>query len=598
MGSCVLLVLTLAGCARQEGENRAENTVTLYPASAVITLDRKLPRAEAVAVKGKQIVGVGTLASLREQLAGAQVEVDQRFADKVIVPGFINQHDHPWLAALTLATDVVSIEDWSMPGVFHPRAETQQAYRARLREIVATKTDPEQVIFSWGYHRLWHGELSRADLDVISSEFPIVIWQRSAHEFVFNSRALEYFDITPATLSAWSRYAQQQSNIQRGHFWEQGALALAPILFRELAAPERYLPALEMVKAYWQAAGSTYVVEPGGMVNRNLQIMQNQIFAPAATPFHMDYIADGKTFSTQFSGEQMVLETEKMLAWGEGMSRFLPKQVKLFADGAMFSQLMQMQDGYLDGHHGEWLMQPKRFKKAFADYWDAGYQIHVHQNGDLGLELLLDVVAENMRRNPRPDHRTVIVHFGFSTSDQIQRIRDLGLIVSANPYYPVVLADHYSLRGIGPARAQQMVRLGEVADAGVSFSLHSDMPMAPGKPLFLMWSAVNRVTQQGNLVGPEQRISVEQALRAVTIDAAYSLQQEHSIGSIEVGKLANLTILDADPLTVAPMAIRDIKVWGTVHEGRVFAATDKVAEVSVWRIAATYLQMLWAGLFD
>ena len=173
-----------------------------------------------------------------------------------------------------------------------------------------------------------------------------------------------------------------------------------------------------------------------------------------------------------------------------------------------------------------------------------------------------------MQRNPRKDHRTTIVHFGFATPEQVQRIVALDAIVSANPYYTVALADRYSEVGIGPERAQEMVRLGDVAKAGIPFSLHSDMPMAPAQPLFLMWSAVNRITPSGKVAGPEQRITAKQALRAVTLDAAYSLRLEDEIGSITSGKLANFTIVEQSPLQVKPTAIKDIKIWGTVLEGR------------------------------
>jgi predicted amidohydrolase YtcJ len=237
---------------------------------------------------------------------------------------------------------------------------------------------------------------------------------------------------------------------------------------------------------------------------------------------------------------------------------------------------MQMSEGYLDGHHGEWLMDPEVFAKAFRIYWDAGYQIHVHQNGDAGLDMVLENLEDNMQRRPRDDHRTVIVHFGFSRPDQVDQLAKLGAIVSANPFYPVVLADRYSEVGIGPERAQEMVRLGDLVRAGVSFSLHSDTPMASGQPLRLMSNAVNRITTNGSVAGPAQRISAERALQAVTLDAAYSLRMEDEIGSIVPGKLANFTVLFENPLTVSPQIIKDIKVWGTVHEGRVIGVRANI----------------------
>jgi predicted amidohydrolase YtcJ len=246
----------------------------------------------------------------------------------------------------------------------------------------------------------------------------------------------------------------------------------------------------------------------------------------------------------------------------------LPNQIKLFADGAIYSQLMQTREPYLDGRHGEWIMQPEEFANAFRIYWNAGYQIHIHVNGDAGVDMVLDNIEANMRRFPRYDHRTVLVHFAVSQKDQIPRIKRLGAIVSGNPYYVTMLADKYSEEGLGPERANNMVRMGDVERAGISYSYHSDMPMAPSQPLFLMDCAVNRTTVSGRVASKDQRSSREGALRAVTLEAAYSLQLENEVGSIAPGKLANFTILADNPVTCPAAKIKDIAVWGTVQEGR------------------------------
>ena len=138
--------------------------------------------------------------------------------------------------------------------------------------------------------------------------------------------------------------------------------------------------------------------------------------------------------------------------------RLLPKQVKLFADGAIISQLMQMREPYLDDdgapdpcHHGEWMMQPDTFRAFARAYWNADWQLHVHVNGDAGLDLVLDTVEECQAEHPRTDHRTVIVHFANSSEEQVDRIARLGCIVSANSYYPVGFADAYPSTGWEPA---------------------------------------------------------------------------------------------------------------------------------------------------
>lgn len=248
------------------------------------------------------------------------------------------------------------------------------------------------------------------------------------------------------------------------------------------------------------------------------------------------------------------------------MTFMLSNQVKLLA---IYSQLMQDRDPYLDGHKGEWLTDPELFERLVTLYWDAGYQIHVHVNGDAGLDKVLNTVEKNMKRNPRNDHRTVNVHFAVSASEQVERIKKLGCIVCGNLYYTVALADVYSKNGLGPERSDQMVRLGDVERSDISFSFHSDMPMAPADPLYLKYCAVNRITTSGRIAGDSQRVSRAGTLKAVTFDAADSLQLENEVGSIVPDKLANFTILDDNPVTCDPLTIKDITVWGSIVEGRV-----------------------------
>jgi predicted amidohydrolase YtcJ len=274
---------------------------------------------------------------------------------------------------------------------------------------------------------------------------------------------------------------------------------------------------------------------------------------------------------------ESLADAEKKVALAPtGKVSFFPKQIKLFADGAIISQLMIMRGGYLDGHQGEWMMTPEVLEERTKLYWDAGYQLHIHVNGDGGLETLLDILENRMRENPRADHRTVIVHFANSTEEQIGRIARLGAIVSANPYYPVGFADAYGEVGLGPERADLMVRSASVLNRHIPLSFHSDLPMGPSDPLYLAWAAVIRVTPSGRVAGPEQRISVEDALRAVTIEAAFSWRKETVLGSITPGKIANFTVLEQDPLAVQPMALKDVSVWGTVFEGRTFPVPEEL----------------------
>ena len=546
------------------------SSIIVYTAAEIVTLDSGQPMVKAVAVDGDRIVAIGSLDEIRQTFTDQILTVDTRFKDQVLIPGLINQHEHAWLTTLLFIAEILSIEDWVLPDKTIERSTNAADYRERLAQIVAEHSDPSEVLYTWGFHQYFHGELTRADLDEISDTIPIVVLQRSIHEQIHNSRALEYFGIDQALIDRAPESIRAQTNLEEGHFWEQGQGLIVGTVFADIFRPDRYLPALQEAENYWHAAGSTLVAEPGGSSSPARLEMQNQVLGDAQTPFRMYYIADGRSAVANFAEDQVITETEKLYSAAKGTTEYLPQQVKLFADGAMFSQLMQMSEGYLDGHHGEWMMDPEVFAKAFRIYWDAGFQIHVHQNGDAGLDMVLDNLDANMQRNFREDHRTVIVHFGFSRPDQVDRMARLGAQVSANPFYPIILADQYSKVGIGAERAQEMVRLGDVVRAGVPLSLHSDTPMASGQPLRLMSNAVNRITVGGNLAGPTQRISAEAALRAVTLGAAHSLRLEEEVGSISPGKLANITVLAENPLKVSPETIGDIKIWGTVHEGRVF----------------------------
>ena len=565
------------------GAMTALPAATIYTAREIVTLDPARPTANAVAVVNGRILWVGSLEQVTAILGNQPHDIDRRFDDLVLVPGFIAQHDHPVLAALTMSSEILSIEDWVLPSGTVPAVKDKQDFIERLTRAVIEAPTPDDALMSWGYHAAFFGPLGRSDLDAISATRPIIVWARSCHEMIFNSATLQRAGITEAVVQGFSASAQEQSNLTEGHFWEQGLFAVLPHVASFAASPQRLQAGLELTRDYMHAKGITLGNEPGGILAKPVQDGVNAVFSSPDMPFRWSFMVDAKSMvATSADDAQVIAQSQKLASWYGGMTSLAPMQAKLFADGAIYSQLMQVRQPYLDGHKGEWMMDEPAFERAFRVYWDAGYQIHIHVNGDAGLDRVLDTLEANLRRSPRYDHRTVLVHFAVSSADQVARIRALGAIVSGNPYYVAALADQYGKVGLGPARADEMVRLGDLSNAGVRWSLHSDMPMAPADPLFLIWCAVNRLTSSGRVAAPEQRVSVEQALRGVTIEAAYSLKLEDEVGTISPGKRANFTVLAANPLSTDPLKIRDIAVWGTVMEGRVLPAskTRRKAELN------------------
>lgn len=540
-------------------------------------MDAAQPSVEAIAVRDGKFVGVGSLQAVVDAV-GPDYLVSDEFADRFVVPGLIDQHLHPMLGATTLTTEIIAPEDWNLPRRLQRAAQTPDEYDDRLC-VAHRSLSSGEWLFSWGWHRLWHGVLDRQRLDRLVGDRPTAVWQRSCHEWVLNTAALEAIGITKE-LTEGHGIASQQLDFDRGHFWENGwMIILAKYLMPVFMTPGRFRIGLVQMVEYLHMNGVTAINEPGIFWRNEPWEMYQEILGHPDVPFESTFLVEGRTQPVRGLGPaDFVVDAREQVERGRGTKvRVLDRHVKLFCDGAIISQLMQMKDPYLDRegnpdphHHGEWLMEPGELRTVFDAYWDEGWQIHIHVNGDLGLEVLLDVIEDAQRRKPRIDHRTVIVHFANSTEEQVDRIARLGAIVSANPYYPVGFADKYGEWGLGPQRADAMVRSASVLRRGVPLSFHSDLPMCPADPMLMTSFAVNRVTQSGRVAGPEQRIGFHDALRAVTIEAAYSWNRENELGSIEVGKIANLTVLDEDPYDAETRRLGEIPIRTTMFEGRVF----------------------------
>jgi predicted amidohydrolase YtcJ len=242
--------------------------------------------------------------------------------------------------------------------------------------------------------------------------------------------------------------------------------------------------------------------------------------------------------------------------------------VKFFADDAFLPLGMAVENpGYTDGRKGLWITKPGELVDAYRPWWDAGFQIHTHTNGNAGVDAVVAALRALQQERPRFDHRFTIQHYGMSTPENARHLASLQGMASVNPYYLHNRAD-LNVPYLGTDRAELSSRLGTLVGAGVVTAMHTDTPVSPPIPLESMWIAVNRIGRfSGKVLGPAERITPMQALRMVTIDAAYTLGVEDRIGSIRTGKLADFTVLDRSPLDGDPKTIREIGVWGIVVGG-------------------------------
>jgi len=541
---------------------------TAYYGGEIITMHGDGPEyVECVITEDKHIVYVGTFQEASNHLHEAEKHVDLK--GKCLMPGFIDPHIHPSMAALILSMEFITPFDWNLPDRTVVGVRTQDEYLDKLKKLVlGNKKEDNSWIVTWGFHHFFHGQISKDVLDSISPMRPLLVWHRSFHEVYLNSAAIKDLEFEDEHAIC----NHHQVDWDNGHFYEKGMeeLISGSTLFLIL------LPHLEdgykAAVAAIEAGGITTIADMEfPMMDESLEFdMCNKILKSSNTKFST-YCVPSSRFYLKSTGSNSAA-IEEISAKSERLSNeqlhMYTDHAKVIGDGAFFSQLMQMKDGYTDGHSGEWFTDPSNMEETMRAYWQKNFQIHVHTNGDLAMEVVLNIVEKLSSEMPRDDHRTTIEHAGFFTKEQAQQLSELKCLVSANPYYHYVLADKYSEVGLGPERAEAMCPLGLLEQAKVPLALHSDFTMAPAQPLLLAWAAINRVTVLGKHNHPELALTTFTAIRGITLTAAEVLGISDKVGSLCVGKEANFVILDTNPFLCFPtIKIKEIQVLGSVFRG-------------------------------
>lgn len=544
-----------------------DEKLTIFPARSIITMERAMPRASAIAIKGDRIVEVGSIETMQPWLDNRPFEIDDRFRDKVIMPGFIDPHLHPSMAAILLNMHFITALEWQLPWQRVPAVKTPEAFQARLEELVS-KDAGREPIFTWGHHPIWHGEVNRAGLDELSPDRPLIVWHRGYHSLVVNTAALKWMQIDEDNARRHIHV-----DLERGYFCETGLSVAFRSINRYVLDKERFTAGLERLKQVVHLGGHTTIGDMAtGMYDFDLEWGSlKSVFERDDTPFRIDLIPTHGAFGGRGGppNDEQLDAIVNARSMNTHRLRF-GNQIKMFSDGGFFAELMQLgEPGFIDPlHHGEWLTPPETFEATARAYWNRGLHVHVHCTGDLGLELALDTLAKLLDERPRFDHRFTIEHLGVSTPEQARRMAALGAAASVNVYYVHELSDSFYKHVLGYERASQMSRLGTLMENGITTAIHSDYTMSPAMPLFNAWVAANRITEAGTVMGASERLTLDQALQTITTNAAFVLGRENEIGTLRAGKYADFTVLDADPYDLPIDELKDIPVHGTVFEGK------------------------------
>ena len=535
----------------------------LYRARKIHTLDPNRPKADHVLVREGRILAVGD-AEIAAPWGAARL--DTRYADAVLLPGFVEGHSHMMTGAMWVYTYVGDRDRVDPHGRVWPGLPTIEAVIAGLKTALAS-LPVDQALIGWGFDPIFltTDRLNYRHLDQISTDRPIVVMHSNFHLMTVNSVVLKMVGYDQNNeVEGIARFSDGAPNGEL-----QEIAAMFPVMrrlgidFRALARTESAMRgfAKTATRVGVTTATDLFSELPDEDLDALLAVTGEADFALRIVP-----ALNGITQTAQ----QVITRVAELRS--RSTDRLRLGAVKLMADGSIQGYTARLKwPGYVTGHpNGIWNMPPKQLQNQIIALHAAGIQMHIHVNGDEASEVVLDGLEEALTLHPRSDHRHTLQHCQMADAAQFRRMAVLGVCVNLFANHIWFFGDqHYSLT-MGPDRAQRIDACRTALDENVTLAIHSDSPVTPLDPLHVAWCAVNRRTPSGRVLGRAQRLSVDEALHAITLGPAYTLRLDHEIGSIEVGKQADFAVLAEDPFLVPPEKLKDIPVLGTMVSGLPF----------------------------
>lgn len=538
--------------------------VRVFAARKILTMNPAQPVATHVAVRDGRILAVGSLDDMRRW---TDVTPDESLRDKVLMPGLVEGHCHLMEGAMWDAVYVGYYDRRGPDGHLWEGLKTPTAVIERLRDAERKLTDDHKPLLAWGYDPIFFEgtPLVARDIDTISITRPIAILHASVHLMNVNTAMLELAGIDGDTdVEGVVMGADGEPTGELQEF-----AAMFPVY--RVIGEGLSIAASESPRAIWnfgrvaQLAGVTTATDLVNDLTETGNANLHEITADPAYPIRIV-----PAFAPQRcpeGGPQRVLNAREC-----NSDKLHYGPVKFIVDGSIQGFTARVRwPGYFNGKpNGLWLIPPSQLVDTFMPFHAAGLQMHIHTNGDEATEVVLDAIETLLERHPRVDHRHTLQHCQMADVAQLTRAQRLGMCVNFFANHVYYWGDAHYHQTMGPDRANRMDAAELARQIGLPFALHSDAPITQLNPLFTAWCAAKRETSSGRILGESLRLPVADALRAVTLGAAFSLGMDHLIGSIEVGKYADFAVLDADPFEVPIDDLRQMPVWGTVLGGEVF----------------------------
>ena len=518
----------------------------------VLTVDDAQPTAEAIAVSDGRIVAVGSRSEVESWIGPETQTLD--IGGGCVMPGLVEAHGHPLMEAIVLSDRMVDIRPVTM--------RDADTVVAAVRSEVAKRGDDGAYLNGWD--PLLQDGLPEPTLDWLNAEAPdtpLVIIHNSGHKAYFNTVAAKRAGITRDTPDPkGAKYGHDDNGELDGTAEETGAVFS---LLTGAIAPSDYPAMLHAELARLNRVGLTTCSE--------------MAFEPAFRPVVEQMRHDLTVRLRVYEVSNAEMTTDMTPTNGDDLFRQVG--IKIWVDGSPWIGNIDLSFPYLDtdavrtigvtpGSCGHANYTREQLTEIVHTYFPEGWPMACHVQGDAGVDTILDIYEDVLRKHPRDDHRLRLEHVGAISDEQLQRAHDLGvtcsIFVDQIHYWGDVIVDGL----FGPEHGNRWMPCGSAVATGMRISLHNDPPVTPEEPLRNISVAATRVAPSGRVLGPEQLLTVEQAIKAQTIDAAYQLFSDDVIGSLEVGKYADMVVLSADPRAVPPETIADLEVRATFLAGK------------------------------
>lgn len=558
----VLLYLSISALLISSCQSR-KSAESLYFGGTILTMEDTSPQVEAVVVKNGKIFFAGSKTNADLHVNSKTKKIDLK--GRTLLPGFIDVHSH----FTSRAGLIQAIDLFPEPyGTVNSIKELQNTIRDFIKK---NKIPAGQPIIGNGYDdaiMVEHRHPTKEELDAISTTNPIIVIHTSGHASVVNSAMLKLLNLSDSSKDPSGGHLGRDKNGKLNGKLEENASFTALLTITEkMKTGDSKAQAMEnLMKAQeeWLSYGQTTICD-GRTMGETVDLLEQ---AAAEHLFKADvvYFPDYEYFKKDldvFKPKYMKYKNHLKLAG-----------FKFSDDGSPQGKTAWLTQPYLvppDGQSKDYKGFPIFTDEVLYEDLKTLFQNHItaqlHVNGDAAIDQAIRVIKRLKDENIyTPELRATLIHVQNSRPDHIQKIKDLGIIPSYFSTHTYLWGDWHYSSVFGPERASFISPANSALKAGIIFTIHHDAPVTPPDLITAVYAAVNRKTRSGRILGPNERITALEAFKAITINAAYQLQEENTKGSIKEGKLADFVILDQNPLTINPEKIRSLTVLETIKE--------------------------------